>query len=83
MEITLRELVTSIHGMLFGGFFLLALFGALVLLLDRGNPDWSNPDAAFARPAPRWQTIYLIAMVALGWPPYSPAQPSSIRGIAL
>ena len=41
MEITLRELVTSIHGMLFGGFFLMALFGALVLLLDwNTRPLW-------------------------------------------
>jgi hypothetical protein len=62
MELTQRELVTMIHGMLFGGFFLLALFGTFVLLLDQ-----SNPDAASAQPAPRWQTIYLIAMVALGW----------------
>jgi hypothetical protein len=67
MEITLRELVTSIHGMLFGGFFLLALFGAIVLLLDRFNPARNNPDSTFAQPASRWQTLYLIAMVALGW----------------
>ena len=62
MEVTLRELVTMIHGMLFGGFFLLALFGAIVLLLDRFNPD-STP----AQAAPRWQTVYLVAMVAAGW----------------
>jgi hypothetical protein len=67
MEITLRELVTSIHGMLFGGFFLLALFGAIVLLLNRFNPARSSPDSTSAQPASRWQTIYLIAMVALGW----------------
>jgi len=67
MEITQRELVTMIHGMLFGGFFLLALFGALVLLLDRFNPDRIAADAASMKPAPRWQTIYLIAMVTLGW----------------
>ena len=67
MEITLRELVTSIHGMLFGGFFLMALFGAIVLLLDRSNPARSNPDSTSAQPASRWQTLYLIAMVAAGW----------------
>jgi hypothetical protein len=72
MEVTQRELVTMIHGMLFGGFFLLALFGALVLLLDRFNPDRSNSDRIAvgispAQPAPRWQTLYLIAMVAAGW----------------
>jgi len=67
MEVTLRELVTMIHGMLFGGFFLLALFGAIVLLLDRSNPAQIAGDASPSQPAPRWQTIYLIAMVALGW----------------
>jgi hypothetical protein len=67
MEITLRELVTSIHGMLFGGFFLLALFGAIVLILDQSNLARSNPDSTPAQPASRWQTLYLIAMVALGW----------------
>ena len=66
MEITLRELVTSIHGMLFGGFFLLALFGAIVLLLDQSNPDRIAGDASPTQPAPYWHTIYLIAMVALG-----------------
>ena len=67
MEITLRELVTSIHGMLFGGFFLLALFGAIVLILDQSNLARSNPDSTPAQPASNWQTTYLIAMVALGW----------------
>ena len=67
MEITLRELVTSIHGMLFGGFFLLALFGAIVLILDQSNLARSNPDSTPAQPASHWQTTYLIAMVALGW----------------
>jgi len=62
MEVTQREFVTMIHGMLFGGFFLLALFGTLVLLLDRGNPDGSPTQTT-----PRWQNIYLIAMVIAGW----------------
>jgi hypothetical protein len=62
MEVTQRELVTMIHGMLFGGFFLLALFGVLVLLLD-GN----SPDATPNQTVPRWQNIYFIAMVIVGW----------------
>jgi hypothetical protein len=53
--------------MLFGGFFLLALFGAIVLILDQSNLARSNPDSTPAQPASRWQTLYLIAMVALGW----------------
>ena len=59
MELTYRELVTALHGMLFGGFFLMALFGAIVLLLDakRESPA----------PTPGWQSFYLLAMVTLGW----------------
>ena len=60
MEITQRELITAIHGMLFGGFFLMAIFGAIVMLLEgrRGTSEW---------PLSRWQMVYLIAMVAIGW----------------
>jgi hypothetical protein len=57
MELTFRELVTTAHGMLFGGFFLMALFGLLVLLLDRPP----------AEPTPRWQSFYLVAMAVFGW----------------
>jgi hypothetical protein len=59
MELTQRELITAIHGMLFGGFFLMALFGAIVLLLSTHSDS--------LRPAPRWQSVYLVTMVALGW----------------
>src|ERR1035437_8747032 len=64
MEVTLRELVTIVHGMLFGGFFLMAIGGAIVMLLE-----WSSPDAEASpsRAAARWRTTYLVAMVALGW----------------
>jgi hypothetical protein len=67
MELTLRELVTAIHGMLFGGFFLMSLFGAFVLLLQLSNPNQCSTEATAAQPIPRWQTIYLITLVALGW----------------
>jgi hypothetical protein len=58
MELTFRELVTALHGMLFGGFFLMALFGVHVLLLDR---------PAAPAPTPHWQSFYLVAMTVLGW----------------
>jgi len=64
MEITQRELVTMLHGMLFGGYYLLALFGALVLLLERSS---HNPDATSAQPTHRWQTIYFFLLIATGW----------------
>ncbi len=59
MEITQRELVTILHGMLFGGFFLLAIFGAGVMLLEWRQGQGQTPS--------RWETIYLLAMVMLGW----------------
>jgi hypothetical protein len=67
MELTLREVVTSIHGMLFGGFFLMALFGVFILLLQLSDPNLCSAEATATQPSPRWQTIYLIAMVTLGW----------------
>jgi hypothetical protein len=63
MELTHRELITAIHGMLFGGFFLMAVFGAFILLLELSSSDRCAAEA----PARPWQAVYLIAMVALGW----------------
>lgn len=62
MEITQRELVTLLHGTLFGGFFVMAIFGAIAMLMEQ-----STPDATPAKLASRWQTIYLTVMVATGW----------------
>jgi hypothetical protein len=53
--------------MLFGGFFLMAIFGAFVLLLELSNSDRCNLQAAAPQPIPRWQIVYLAAMVTLGW----------------
>ena len=62
MEITQRELVTILHGMFFGGFFLLATFGAIVTLMHSASPD-SPPTQITSRR----QKLYLIATVILGW----------------
>lgn len=62
MEITQRELMTIIHGMLFGGFFLMAVFGAIVTMLEPAYPQ--APPVLLAS---RWKTIYLSATVVLGW----------------
>ena len=67
MEVTQRELVTMIHGMLFGGFFLLALFGVLVLLLERSSADEGNSDPESMQSAQHWQRVYLFLLVATGW----------------
>jgi hypothetical protein len=67
MELTQREFVTALHGMLFGGFFLMALGGAFVLLLQLSDSGQCSIQATSPQPAPRWQSFYLIAMAALGW----------------
>jgi len=67
MQITLRELVTIVHGMLFGGFFLMALFAAFVLLLDWSDFKRCELHMVSAAPIPRWQTVFFVAMAACGW----------------
>jgi hypothetical protein len=66
VELSQRELVTALHGMLFGGFFLMALAGAFVLLLELSDPNVCASQALPAT-APRWRTVFLITLAALGW----------------
>ncbi|MGA8528994.1 MAG: hypothetical protein WB622_04720, partial [Acidobacteriaceae bacterium] len=63
MQITVRDLITMVHGMLFGGFFLMACFGVLVLM----HRFLSTGSAELSPGARRRERVYLIAMVALGW----------------
>lgn len=60
MEITLRSLLTIIHGMGFGALFLLAFSGAFFELLPigQGSPAPSNERAV---------RVYLLAMTLLAW----------------
>ncbi len=60
MEITERALWTLIHGMGFGGLYLLACSGALVGLYQ--ITSWSTPPGH-----QRFLRIYLITMVVLAW----------------
>jgi hypothetical protein len=64
MEITAQGLWTLIHGMGFGGLYLLACSGALVELYHRYSPTGEGPvssrDESFLR-------AYLIVMSALAW----------------
>jgi MFS family permease len=64
MQITVRDLVTMIHGMLFGGFFLMACFGALVLLhrsvISQGPANVTERGRGRER-------VFLVVMVLLGW----------------
>jgi hypothetical protein len=64
MELTARSLWTLLHGMGFGGLYLLAFSGALIELWRRYAPAASAPigtrDERFLR-------LYLIVMAALAW----------------
>jgi hypothetical protein len=91
MEITLRALVTMIHGMLFGAFFLLMIFGLVVELYR------STQEAQPSHLSARWHTLerlYLFKMVVLGWaavltgayiiyPWYRAVPPAGIATLAL
>jgi hypothetical protein len=61
MEITQRELITILHGTLFGGFFVMATFSLLVILLDRNHREAAPVTAS------RGQAIYLVGVVIIGW----------------
>jgi hypothetical protein len=91
MEITLRALVTMIHGMLFGAFFLMATFGLVVELFRSSHEE--QP----AKLTPRGyslERLYLFVMVGLGWaavltgayivyPWYRAVPPAGVTDLAL
>jgi hypothetical protein len=64
MQISFRELITALHGLGFGAFFLFAFSGALIELYRIRNPDRfsivSNGESKLLR-------TYLIVMVFLAW----------------
>ena len=64
MEMTTRGLWTLIHGMGFGGLYLLACSGVIVELWRRYSPDAETPvtarDETFLR-------IYIVLMAVLAW----------------
>jgi len=64
MEITFRDLMTMVHGMAFGGFFLMAVF-ALVVMLWRSMHEAQAP--GLTAQGHRWEYAYLIGTAALGW----------------
>ncbi len=64
MEISLRDLVTVLHGMGFGALFMLAFSGAIAEFARISSPGASAaPDARHER----LLRLYLIGMVVLAW----------------
>ncbi|HTU48120.1 MAG TPA: hypothetical protein VMF91_23875 [Bryobacteraceae bacterium] len=64
MEITTRALWTLIHGMAFGGLYLLACSGALLGLYQFTT---SSTAGEFTPGQNRFMRIYLITMVVVAW----------------
>lgn len=64
MEISSRALVTQIHGMLFGVFFLLAIYGIVVELC---RSSFVRQPALPTAKGLSLQRLYLIVTVILGW----------------
>lgn len=64
METSFRALITQIHGMLFGVFFLLAIFGVLVELC-RSVYETRPPELTPA--GHRLQRFYFVCTALLGW----------------
>ncbi len=64
MEISTRALVTQIHGMLFGAFFLLLIYGMLVELCR--SSFTAQPSQLNARGL-SLQRFYLVLTAAVGW----------------
>ncbi len=64
MEITLRALITMIHGMLFGAFFLMAIYG---LVVEIYRSAYAEQSAIPTSKGYSLERLYLICMVGLGW----------------
>lgn len=64
MEISSRALMTQIHGMLFGAFFLLAIFAVVVELC---RSVYETEPRVLTNAGRSLQRYYLIATVLVGW----------------
>jgi hypothetical protein len=64
MQLTLREFVTTMHGMLFGGFFLMALFGVAVEVI---RSRYTTAREALTSTGRRLEAAFLVATATLGW----------------
>jgi hypothetical protein len=91
MEITLRALITLIHGMFFGAFFLMAAYG---LVLELFRSAYGETSSNLTTRGDSLQRLYLMGMLGLGWaavltgayvvyPWYRAVPPSGVTNLAL
>lgn len=64
MEISVRALTSELHGMLMGGFFLMAVFGVMVELL---RSHYAKQPSELTARGQSLKNVYLFATAALGW----------------
>jgi hypothetical protein len=64
MQISARALITLIHGLLFGGFFLLAVFGVLIELI---RSAYASQTSELTKPGRSLATLYLWTTAVLAW----------------
>lgn len=90
MEVTVRGVLSGMHGLLFGGFFLMAIFGVVVELC---RSAYAKEPFEFTERGYLLERIYLIVMAALGWaavlsgayvvyPWYRAALPAGVTNLA-
>ena len=64
MEISARAFATAVHGMLFGGFFLLAAFGLMVELV---RSRYARQPSELSGSGYSLAALYLVITAAIGW----------------
>jgi hypothetical protein len=90
MEVTVRGIVSGLHGLLFGGFFLMAIFGVVVELC---RSSYAKESSELTERGYLLERFYLILMVGLGWlavlsgayvvyPWYRAALPAGVTNLA-
>ena len=91
MEITVRALVTLIHGMLFGAFFLMGVYG---LAMELCRSAFAQPASSLTARGYSLERLYLICTAGLGWaavltgayviyPWYRAVPPAGVTDLAL
>jgi hypothetical protein len=64
MQISTRALITALHGLLFGGFFLLAVFG---LLVELSRSAYASQNSELTESGRHLAGLYLWITAALAW----------------
>ena len=64
MEITVRGFAAALHGLIFGGVFLLGIYG---LGYERCRSAFMKDSPVLTERGYRWERVYLIALAVMGW----------------